>query len=333
MPSDQSLFGERLRRLLSGGRKPEADTDYAPRHRTLVIATCVLTSFLLWFIFAMQETYTRVLEFKTTIENLPEEEALTVLPPSRVRVQVEGRGFQLLQLHYRPPTMVLDASQPVINLVDLAPEYAKNVRVESVSPREFDLSKEERITRRVPIAVRADVAFPSGGTYDMVVEPHVEPDSVSVSGARAIVENLAAWPTVSRNFAGVTDTLQAPIALLDTLTGLVSVDLDRAVLWAVVKRFTGGQRELPVQVRGLPTSERRVSLEPSAVTVKYRVLVSQHAQAANSPDFFATVSYEDIRSDTTGRVQPRIHYPADLIFKDVRVEPFAVRYYNVLIED
>ena len=77
--------------------------------------------------------------------------------------------------------------------------------------------------------------------------------------------------------------------------------------------------------------QRVVEFEPATVEVTYRIPLSQYEAALEAPDFFATVSYEAILADTTGRVQPEIHQP-ELLLHSVESFPSALRYYESLIE-
>jgi hypothetical protein len=45
-------------------------------------------------------------------------------------------------------------------------------------------------------------------------------------------------------------------------------------------------------------------------------------------DFFATVSYDEIRQDTTGRVQPDLVLPENVVLRDVEMIPQTLGYYE-----
>ena len=325
--SKQSAW-ERLQQRFSRDRSDDTFDDDQPRHRGLVITICLLISAVLWFIFTMQETYSVTMELPTQVVNLPEDQALAELPPSQVQAQVRGKGFSLLNLTYNPPIIPLNASAQQVNLMEAAPELPKNMQLESVNPAQVALRKDEKVTRRIPIRLRADIETPA--THDLLEEPTLEPDSIQVTGARSIVNKLHYWPTVSYEVDGLKDSLSVHVPLADTLSSLVDRSVDSARLQAVARQFTEGERKVDVLVTGTPTTETQVTLDPSSVRVRYRVLFDQYEQAEQADDFFATVSYETIRADTTGRVQPRLHTPSDLTLRDVEMIPSSIRYYNVL---
>jgi hypothetical protein len=272
-----------------------------------------------------------VLQMPTRVENLPEDQALRSLPPPSVRVQVQGEGLQLLRLFYNPPTIPINAATEQINLALALPELPKNVRTEGVSPSFIELQKERRITRKVPVQLRADID--PAETYDLLGPPRIRPDSIDVTGARSVIGTLSYWPTVATTFSGLRDSLLATVLLADTLSGLVAPSARTVSVFAVAEQFSEGSRELQVDVQGLPSSEKYVVLDPPTVEVRYWAPVSQHRAIEQAADFYAMVSYEDIRTDTTGRVKPQLNEPSNVVLRDVEIDPPMLRYYNYLNGD
>jgi hypothetical protein len=322
-PLLQQLFSRRA--PVGDGRRPEGGPS-----KGTVITICILISTLLWFTFTLQETYTATLDLPVRVVNVPPDQALAVPPPRLVRVQLRGEGYPLVQLYFNPPTITLDARQDVVDLTTLDLNLPRGVVVESVVPQVVELRKEPRVTRRLPVELRVVIETPP--THDLLYPPRVEPDSVQVLGAVSIVNKLGAWPTVSMRLRDVRDSIAIRVPLSDTLRPLVTVTPEAVQLYARVVPFTEGVRELPVRVTGVPSTERVVTLEPATVRVRFRVPLDQYEAAMSAPDFFATVPYEAIRADTTGRVRPIIHLPDGVAVRDIVVIPPALRYYNVLIQ-
>lgn len=292
----------------------------------MAITVSILVSSLLWFTFTMRERHTKLIEMPISVVNLPEDESLSQLPPRAARVQVVGDGWSLLRLYLNPPSITVNAAQSEVNLRGVLPELPKNVDVQAVTPSVVTLVKEERITRTLPIEPRIRIETPA--THDLVEPPRIIPDSVEVSGAESVVGALESWPTARRSFENVRDTLEVRVPLSDTLSGLVVKSVDAVTVRAVSDEFTQGTRIIDVTVQGQPSTRTLVSLEPSRIKVTYRVLFSQFQEAQNAMDFYATVSYDDIRNDTTGRIEPDVHVPDGLTIRNVRFSPRRLGYYE-----
>ena len=323
--SQSPIFWERLRSLFTSSREEDPGINEPPSNRGLAIAICVAISFVLWLTFTLQEVKIVTLEFPTEVVNVPDEEALNALPPRSASVQVEGEGVQLLWMYYNTPAIPIDADEQTVNLAD-ALSLPDNVRLQSITPRQVTVEKEPRIERRIPVQPRVRVQTPPA--YELIEPPRLRPDSVVVTGAQSIINGLAAWPTDSMTIEGVRDSIQVRVLLADTLEQLVTHRPQYVSVIARAARFAEATREIEVEVTGIPSGQNVVTLQPSTIRVRYRVLFDQLFASQRVPDFFATVSYDRIRADTTGYVRPELNLPDDLIIRDPEMIPARLQYYT-----
>ena len=305
------------------------DRDGRPRHSGTAIIVCLFISLFLWLSFTLQEERAVTLEFPTQVTNLPDDQALAELPPSTVSVQLEGESSRLLWLYFNRPTVPLDGSEDQVSMINVM-DLPSNVRALSADPGEIELQKEERLTRRVPVESR--VEFSVDSAYELLNDPEIAPDSVEVSGARSLVEEIDAWQTDSVFVADIADSVAVRVALQDTLDPLVERSADEVTFVAQADRFSEAEREVDVRVEGAP-GEDVVVLEPSTVRVQYRVLFDQLFDSQRTDDFYATVTYDEIRRDTTGYVEPELQVPDDFIIRDPEIEPTRLRYYVFVTGD
>jgi hypothetical protein len=325
------IFIDRLRRLFISDDADDSGDDDTSR-RGLPMAVCILISFVIWLSLTLQEPRTVSFEVPTRLVNMPADKALTDVPPSTVRVKVSGEGRQLIWLYMNPPTLPIDAANSEVNVaaaLDLAQEAG--VQIESVEPQRVDLVKEPRVERTVPVASRVDVRLPPA--HELLHPPRLMPDSVQVTGAASVVGVLEAWPTESRVLDGVTDTVETTVALLDTLSRLTERSTESITLRVEAGKFAEATREIDVDVTGVPSNQNLVALDPSTIRVRYRVLFDQLFESQRVSNFFATVPYSQIRSDTTGYVEPRIHTPPNLVIRDPEPLPARLQYYTFVSND
>jgi hypothetical protein len=326
--SQVPIFLERLRGLFrSSDADRRRDED---ANRGAAFTVCVLLSFVLWLSLSLQEQRMVTVDFPVEVGGLPEGQALVEIPPSTVSVKLQGTGLDLLALMFDPPSVQVEArdESPVEVQEVLTLPRANDARVESVTPRVIQIETEERVERRLPIQPRLTVQTAS--SHELVHDPIVSPDSVTVFGARSIVESLADWPTDSLVLTDVRDTVRTSVPLTDTLTGLVERATDEVDVVVRAGKFAVETKKVTVDVTGVPAGQDLVALQPSTIRIRYRVLFDQLFESRRSSEFFATVSYNQIRSDTTGYVEPRIHVPTDLVIRDPEPIPPRLRYYTFL---
>ncbi len=302
--------------------------------RGLAFAVSLLISFMLWFTASLQKSYTVTLDVPVQIVKLPPNRALETLPPSIVRVQFQGQGWQLLKIYYHLPPLTLEIREEnpesidlleAVNNLDLPP----TVRAINAFPRYLTLKLAPRITRVLPIRFRG--ILEPAPLYDFVEPPRLDPDSATVSGARAIVQPLRYWPTAFIVRRNIRSDLKLLIPLSDTLKGLVERTPDATTLYVRVALFTEGIREIPIRILGAPP-DVQIRLSPPTLRVVYRVPLEQFDAAQQAEDFYAYVRYADIQADTTGTVRPHIHLPEGVIIRDLQFEPRRLRYFLVITE-
>jgi len=327
--SSSPIFLDRIRDLFQSA---DDEQDPEASHRGLAMTVCVLLSLVLWLSLTMQEQRMVTLEVPVEPPRLSEDRSFVELPPSTVSARLEGSGMELLRFLFDPPPVRIPAEESQVNVGEaLDLPQGTNVRVESVVPRTIRIETGPRAERRVPVRSRVDVR--PAEAHELIDEPTVRPESVVVSGAESVVQELKAWPTQRRTIRNLRDTVQAEVPLADTLQRLVSRSANRVTVVARAGKFTEASQEVKVEVTGVPSDQNLVALQPSTIRIRYRILFDQFFQAQRrSSEFFATVSYSQIRSDTTGYVEPRIHVPSDLLIRDPEPIPARLRYYTSLSE-
>lgn len=322
--SQSPIFWERLLKVFkSEGDRPSSGNPT----QGSVIAVCLLISTVLWLALTLGEERTVTLQVPTRIVHLPPSQALTQLPPTTVRVEMQSQGRELIAMYVNPPDLPLDVRSETIDVRDaLQLPEAANVQVVSVTPREIRVPVEPRIERHIPVDPRLRIDLPA--SYELLGPIQLDPDSVTISGAASIVRTFDTWPTDSLTVQDVRDSTSVRVPLSDTLNQLVERSPETVRAQATAGRFSEATREIEVEVTGIPSDQDLVALEPSSIRVKYRVLFDHLFEAQSAPGFFATVSYDEIRSDTTGFVRPQITVPSDLQIRDPRPTPNRLRYYT-----
>ena len=334
MPPDSDsqvpIFLERIRTLFRPSEGTR-DRDEDPRQGTAV-AVCVLLSLVLWLSLTLQEQRMVNVAFPVEVTGVPEGQALVERPPSSVAVQLRGAGMDLLRLVFTPPPIQVRAGQDRVDVQEaLNLPRSINAQVESVTPRVINVQLEPRVQRTVPVRPRLNVQLASA--HELVDPPTVEPDSITVYGAESVIGGIAEWPTDSLIMRNVQDTVRKQISLTDSLSGLVEKSVEQVTVTARAGKFAEETREVMVEVTGVPAGQDLVTLQPSTIRIRYRVLFEQLFASRRSSEFFATVSYSQIRSDTTGYVRPNIHVPSDLVIRDPEPIPSRLQYYTFLSDE
>ncbi len=298
----------------------------------LAATLCLLSSLLIWSLLTLSDSQTAEIDVPIEVIGLPIGRALVEAPPAQVRVSLRGEGFDLFELFYDRPSLPIQATDDRVEMADLRFDLPGNVDILSFSPPVVELRSGESGTRRLPIRPTLDLSF--NETYDVAGVIRTFPDSVTVIGAREIVDRLTHWPTKRVGpYRRLTDTVEVNVELSDTLSNLVRLSVEDADVVIPVGAFTGAERDVEVQVVGAPTSERVVTLDPPTVRLRFRVLLSQYRRAMESPLIRATLDYDSLRADDTNFIRPVVQFPSSLVMRDLDVTPAVVYYFTVTAEE
>ena len=321
--------GRRLRALVERLRAaPPPDAPPADTRRVAAVAASLVVAFVLWFTFSMRLTYVVSVRAPVEVMALPTGQALASTPPSRVNVQLQGEGWDLLALTRRPPTLRLYADGPTVDLATAVNDAGlpSGVSFQGVQPRALALDLDERVTRELPIRLVRRIE--TDPTRDLLRPPELQPESVRVSGARSLLRGFVDWPTETLVRTDVRESFTAVVALDDTLDALIERLPRVARVTVPVGEFTTETATLPVRVDGLPDDVERVRLIPDVVAATFRAPLALDLDRLDG--FEAVVDYADIARDTTsGSVPVSVRVPRRLDVRDATVSPSRLEYFIV----
>ncbi len=308
------------------------------RRRTMIFS--LSASVLIWFILSLYENYYLSVDYpmcdlegeeisSSCVIGLDEDSALTHPLPEAIRTTLYGPGYSLIweQLWVRywgdPITINSETSTLDTQLLLGLPE---RVSIESIVPERIDVQKEVRVERQIPIESR--VTQISRPPHFFIGTPQLDPDSIQISGPASMVRQIYSWATESDTLFGVNDTIYHYVELSDSLSGLVILSHKRTMLTAVAPQYTEGQKQqVKVEIVGIPNAQSIVQLEPESVKITYQVPLSKFSETQQTDRIRALVSYGQIYADTTGRIQPTVEFPSDLMLRQVTISPSQLRYF------
>lgn len=284
----------------------------------------------LWLLVNLGREYTLNLEVPLQVTELDDEYALVENPPEYAEVTILAEGWKLLNVYNNPPTVPINPSPEPLNLYEMVRDQMNiypEVNVQQVEPSSLNLNIEERVAKRVPVNPDIDVTFRR--QFNFKSQPTISPDSVTISGARSIVEELTELNTRKYEFDDLDDDLQAELEL-ESPSELIQVERNTVDLFAEVTEFTEAEVRLMVRVRGKPENQE-VRFSPSVVTVRYDVPLDEFARTQENIPYEAYVNYEDLEQDTTGSISPNITTTMDELNLRLRnYQPRSVSYYKVV---
>lgn len=324
----KSRIGKRITRIF---RPSETETTYL--HKGEIVVVFLISYFIalsLWLLVNMNKEYSFTLTFPLQVTEYSEEMAFVSDPPTEVRVGVSGEGWNLLSLYRTPPEISIPYSEEDVRINEIVQrEIASytDIHVQSVEPSRIRIRMEPKRTVRVPVQPELDIQLKP--QFEIVGRIRVAPDSVSVTGARSVVDTLAGIRTETLRLRNVQSPVEQKLAL-KLPPGLSLYEPKEVALFVQVTEFTESEVRIDLRVRGVP-DDREVRINPSVVTIRYHVPIDLFRAAQESPPYEAYVAYADVVRDTTGYVVPRVGMVAEgLTLRLQGIYPRRVSYFEVV---
>lgn len=225
----------------------------------LVMCTCIALVF--WFFVKLSKTYTTTWDFPLRIE-APAERSFLSLPPTTLRSRVEGRGWDLMYyglFKVKDPVRFQLNNQATLNingrmLRDRLTEQlaSRNIDVLDVNYDYISLSSEPKVERRIPLRAELNLRLLPG--YHLLELPHLQPDSVTLSGPESLVQETEYWTTDSLDLQGLKEDYQGLLPVATPQNPVLQITPMMVELRILVEPIVEQSFFAPVEIRNAPDS-------------------------------------------------------------------------------
>lgn len=263
------------------------------------------------------------------IEHLDNNQAIAAPLPQNVYAKIRGTGWQIFSASLSPSLIFsIDINdfhkrgwiKTARELKDHS-NLPTGIEIIEVSPEKIELRLEEKISRNIPIRPVFDIVYRDG--FGMVGNVTVEPESVTLIGARSLVNSLKDWKTTPLRLTDV----NTPVSINGDLVDTLIVEIERSTRTALVRFDVQPIAErtisdIPIEISQVPEN-KHVVLIPPKISIIIRSGVNSIA-GLSEQNFHASVDYRSILLDTSGLVRPMVNGPMHV--KIVQQNPDAIQY-------
>lgn len=329
-----SFISNRIKEFfISSEKRTRNETDasiFEKKEKVIAFSIALFFAVCLWFIVNMGRDFNVTVNIPIQVVNLPEDLALTTELPEHISVNVAGEGWNLIGLYRNPPNINVNAESDRVNVQEQIRNQIgsfSDLNILQVEPSQLRIETEQKASKKVPInsLINVDLREQHGFTSS----PNFDPDSVTITGASSIIEPITSWDTEQVNFDDVNNSIDRNIPLMNPEPG-VRVEPSEVRFRINVAEFTEAEVRIPIRTRNL-SSGQAISYNPSSITVRFDVPITQYTNVVDIRPFSAYVDYSDIEADTTGMITPTIETDTDLFNVRVRnFQPQRVSYFNIV---
>ncbi len=303
--------------------------------KVLIFGFFLLLSTVFWFLNKLNEDLETSLTFPVRYINLPRDRVLVNDLPQQLNIQVQAPGYTLLRykLISRQVPIVLNVDNfnfryksgtepPVFFLLSqwtrasLEEQLLSEVTIMNIQPDTLFFSFDSIARRRVPVKPVLDLQF--ARQFQLKGSVTTVPDSVVVSGPRAIIDTFSVARTRPLKITGLDHPEERTISMEEIPN--VSYSHKRVDVSIPVEQFTESVLDIPIAVENVPDS-LSLKIFPSHTTLTFMVGLSDFGKI--QPGLFRAVV--QFPSESAGKLNIDLVRSPDYI-RSVKLSPSQVEY-------
>ncbi|HQU59037.1 MAG TPA: hypothetical protein PLU64_07570 [Saprospiraceae bacterium] len=286
---------------------------------------------IFWLLVKLSQTYQTQRPISFELE-IPQEKALTELPPADMVAELEGSGWDLLFDYFSHPTVSLvydmqDVSRLHLNRGQLRNDIAHELRTNDIKVLEINydnvlLELEDRNSKTVPIIIQRRLSF--APEHHLKAPIGLKPDSVRISGPNSLIDSIHFWPTDSlilknlKSSSTVILHLQQPNREVLLSANMVEAKIE-------VEPFTEKTMYVPLVVKNAPDSLR---IFPDKITVTCKLGLSKY-DSVSYRDFIAEADLSGISPNAPNNTVPILITQQPDFTRNLQYTPKSAKFFIV----
>lgn len=294
-----------------------------------IIALSLFFALAMWGFVTLRFDYLETFSIPLVVQNVRPGFAVRSPLPRTVLIRIHGSGWRIAMMKIgKPPECRIDLSSvnreitvSLEKILTKAIALPPDVEVVDIFPDSVTITLDAMSQKKVPVQPQCNIKFREG--YIQVGKIEVVPDSITIAGARSIVDTIGWWATKNLILTDLHLPVRQEVSLIDSSDVPLSLSESAAMISMDVQPFAEKiLQRIPVDITAVPFN-RQVILFPPAIDVVVRGGISQLA-SVQADEISASIHYRSILLDTSGSVRPKIDIPQGLIF--ITSKPDRVEY-------
>jgi hypothetical protein len=286
----------------------------------LVFIFFLFISFTLWYLNYLEKDIEASISYPVRYINPPRDRVLNRGLPDKLNIDLKGPGYSILKLKLsgnRAPVVVdlskvsyrrLPGSKPqsfyLISsglIRSFTTQLRTDCEISTVKPDTIFFVFDRIISKNAPVIPSLDIV--TERQYFIKGDITTDPDSVSVTGPRQIIDTITGIRTQKRKFRGLSETVNKSIPLVVSKEYILS---DKRVIVNIpVEQYTEAEISVPVKIINIPDSID-IKIFPDAVNVKCLVALSDYKKIEEVP-FDVVLDLKKVSLKSSVKLELEVH--------------------------
>ncbi len=298
-----------------------------------ILMVCIGIALVFWLLVKLSQEYSTVRPVALNL-SIPEDKALAEAPPTDVRAEIEGTGWDLLFDYFQHAEVVLQYNLEGTDQISLSRNRLRNDILKELAANDLSVGElnyeaislrlEPKITKRVPVIFHPSLSFAPG--YQLQDSVRINPDSTGVTGPASRVEKIERWPADSLVLDNLKSSQNTRLEL-EPAPAELSLSPQSVEAVIQVEQFTEKSLFVPLELKNRPAGDS-LRYFPQRVKVTCVVGLSRYEEV--TPSDFKLIA--DLGGTPVGKERNRVRIelteqPA--FVKSVQFTPAMVEFFIV----
>jgi hypothetical protein len=291
-------------------------TGQQKKHKTSKVKSFLfflLLALVFWVLTKFSEETTAVINANLAFINVPESVSISSSTPSDIDFNISANGFAFLSYNINAPKIDIDISKyykegdSLISISSseldkiIMAHFGNDTRVSNRSLSTLKIPLDILVSKKVPIQLISEITYKEG--YKVVGKPILTPDSVTISGPSALVQDMDSVISEVYTNKNVSETLENSIDLHLDENSKMSLSAEKIDFKIIVEEFAQKRLTLPVTVINVPL-DIKLKLLPESIVMSFDVSVNQFNSISEN-DFKIVCDYA-LRSSGENILVPKL---------------------------
>ena len=280
------------------------------KRKVKVFLVFLLCSTLAWFISKLSERYTSEVVVDLSYVNTPNDQMLIHASHDKIKINIEGGGFQFLGFSIRNKTVEIDLSSVKEKDGEYfipKKEYKSQIEKQMKAPMKLLEIKndtlffnfQEVITKKVPVKPQINLSFVRNYLLDGILV--LKPDSITIKGPRNEVDIIFDVKSSEINLKELTSDFSKKINLIRPAALQNTYFSDESVtVKGKVSKFSEKNIKIKIEAIHLPENTS-LKMFPNTVTILCKGSLAVLKELSSS-DFEVVVDYRKAKNGGAERL-------------------------------
>jgi hypothetical protein len=298
----------------------------------LIFLFFLLLSFCFWYLNSLRKNYEITIPVNVEYADIPTEKVNIDALPKTIQVTLKGHGSYLL------PYKIKKTEPIFLNLKEVGVSSNKNLYISGdvlqyhiksqlhntttivkTNPPEILIPFVQKSEKRLKVIYAGNITFAQ--QYSFSDSINITPSHVIVYGDKNIIDTMQYLHTEKIDFKNLKDSIKKIVPLQKVPD--VQYEIEHVNIHIPVEKYTEKTIEIPIIGINFP-QEMELRTFPAMLKVSFFITFSKF-NTVNNNDITATINYNDIINNKTGKQKPIIKTTNPFI-SNIRSNPDEIEY-------